>query len=133
MNARDEIGDQLVGRNHRLAVESVNDLVEPVTKRRVPLEGDLETRSASVPLETTGGKGVRRTFLLSSWFNIRTSSSNTSDAHLSEGSSIRLICCLMMTSKAVVPTKSAGEEPCIRWQLSYQTDRLSTAELTEEL
>lgn len=106
---RDEVRDELVGRDHRLAVEGVDDRVEPVPKRRVALEGGLQIARGS---ETAGhAREAARTFLLSSWFNIRTSSSYTRVAHLRDGSSMRLICCLMMTSNAVVPTKSAGEDP----------------------
>lgn len=87
--------------------------IETFSQSWVSLESLLWTaRSFNISL----GSGARRTrkgltFLFSSWFNIRTSSSKTRVAHLRAGSSIRLICCLIITSNAVVPTKRAGEDP----------------------
>ena len=60
-----------------------------------------------------------RTILVNNCPRIRISSSYTSWQHLRAGSSRRLICCLTITSKAVVPTKSEGVEPYTR--ISVQT------------
>lgn len=47
-NSRNEILDELVGRDHRLAVERVDSGVEAVLQGRVPLERCLEGRDATL-------------------------------------------------------------------------------------